>query len=161
MKTKSKNCPIKNKKLFLIVSISIAVIIVAIDLILFQTSLKQSGVGCSLSRLFKNINCSLINKKDNNVIKEGGFTLTTNYLGDNKWEYKVTGQLPNPCYSTEVTELVAESYPEQVTIALVMKEPDPNTMCTQVIKDFEYKGSFSASKNATVQFNVITGNIYY
>ena len=161
MKTKSKNCPIKNKKLFLIVSISIAVIIVAIDLILFQASLKH-GEGCRLSRLFKNIDCCLINndEKNNKVINSDGFKIETNYLGDNKWEYKITGQLPNPCYSTDVTSLVAESYPEQVTITLVMTEPSSDAFCIEVIKDFEYEGSFSASKDATISFNTITGNRY-
>lgn len=162
MKTKSKNCPIKNKKLFLIVSISIAVIIVALDLVFFQISLKQGVAGCGLSRLFKNIDCCLINndKKNNKVINSDGFKIKANYLGDNKWEYKITGQLPNPCYSTDVTQLVAESYPEQVTINLVMTQPSSGAFCTQVIKDFEYEGSFSASKDATISFNTITGNRY-
>lgn len=153
-----KNCPIKNKKVFLIVGISIAIIIVVIDLILFSTSLKQTGVGCGFSRFWKEDNNSnLINNDDmdnQTEFNQDGFSLDKEYKGDNTWEYTVLGQLPNPCYQATVDTIVAESYPEQVTINVNISEPNPDMMCAQVIQDFEYTDTFSASENASVTLKV-------
>lgn len=159
MKNTPKSCPIRNKKVFLIIGISIAVIIVVIDLILFSTSLKQSGVGSGFSRFWKEDNNSkLINNDDMDnqpVTNEDGFSLQKKYMGDNNWEYTVVGQLPNPCYSATVDATVAESYPEQVTISVNISEPNPDVMCAQVIQDFEYTGTFNASENASITLKVI------
>ncbi len=82
------------------------------------------------------------------------FKLEKKYVSENSWTYKVTGQLPNPCYSATVDALVAESYPEQVTILLKIIEPNKDMMCAQVIQDFVYEGTFSASELATVTLRV-------
>ncbi|HRX44364.1 MAG TPA: hypothetical protein P5059_03910, partial [Candidatus Dojkabacteria bacterium] len=42
--------------------------------------------------------------------------LEKQYKADNLWEYKVSGQFPNSCYTASVEEIVRESFPEQVTI---------------------------------------------
>ncbi len=76
------------------------------------------------------------------------FILKKEYVSENSWEYKVTGQLPNPCYSATVDTLVAESYPEQVTINITVNKPNSDKICAQVISDFEYEGSLSASEQA-------------
>ena len=154
-----KQCPIKNKKLFLILSISVAVLIVIVDLILFSTSLQKTGVGCGFSRFWKDSNISIGNNNNNDmntplVSKKDNFSLTSTYIGNNNWEYTVTGQLPTPCHKADVQSLVAESYPEQVFIVITVKEPQPDIICTQVIQEFEYEGTFTASENATVSLDV-------
>ncbi len=158
MKNTPKSCPIKNKKIFLIVSISVAILLVVIDLILFSTSLKQTGVGCGFSRFWKDKDSNLINddnKMDNTpIIQEDGFSLESRYIGDNIWEYTVTGQLPNPCYLAKVDVMVAESYPEQVTVNVNITEPKPDIMCAQVIQDFEYSNTFTASEKAVISLTV-------
>lgn len=50
------------------------------------------------------------------TLTEDNITLTYQYVGVNVWKYNVKGQLPNPCHSAQVDALVAESYPEQVTV---------------------------------------------
>ncbi|MDY0097429.1 MAG: hypothetical protein RBS01_03715 [Candidatus Dojkabacteria bacterium] len=85
---------------------------------------------------------------------QSDFRLESKYIGNSKWEYTVTGQLPNPCYTAVVDALVAESYPEQVTITVVTKEPEPDMMCAQVIQDFKYNGTFSASEKAEINLAV-------
>lgn len=82
------------------------------------------------------------------------FILKKEYISENSWEYKVIGQLPNPCYSANVDVLVAESYPEQVTINVTVIEPNSDQMCAQVITDFEYEGTIPASEQATFTLNV-------
>jgi len=159
MNNPRKECFVRNKKLFLIFGISIAIIIVLIDLILFSTSLKQTGIGHGFSRFWKDDNGNnLINDNIDKqpVINEDGFSLQKQYIGGNNWEYTVIGQLPNPCHSVSVEAMVAESYPEQVTINVNIIEPDTDMMCIQVIQDFEYQGTFSASENASVVLRVNT-----
>ena len=90
---------------------------------------------------------------DNGGLDENDFTLTTNYLGDSKWSYNVTTQLPNPCYSAIVSEIVRESFPEQVSVNVDVKY-DSESICTQQIIDFDYDGTFSASEEAIVNLVV-------
>lgn len=78
--------------------------------------------------------------------------LEYDYLGDNIWRYKVTGTLPNPCYEISTEAIVAESYPEQVTIRSVVTEPDEDMVCAQVIQEVYEEGEFQASEEALVIF---------
>lgn len=89
-----------------------------------------------------------------NTITEGNFTLVYTCEDDNLWKYTVSGQLPNPCYEVSTEVLVAESYPEQVTVVVAVTEPDADTMCAQVIQEYEYSGEFNASRGATVTLQV-------
>jgi hypothetical protein len=84
--------------------------------------------------------------------KEHNFTLATNYLGDNNWEYTITGTLPNPCYEYTIDERVMESYPEQVEI--VMNIEQTGDICIQVIQEVEESGNFKASQEAQVSLVV-------
>lgn len=88
-----------------------------------------------------------------------GFHLTGTYQGNSMWGYKIAGTLPTPCTQTEVRTMVAESYPEQVTIALFVPNPDPNVVCIQTIKDFYYEGNFTASEKATVRLTVSRNSV--
>lgn len=85
---------------------------------------------------------------------EGGFSMTAEYVGENSWEYKVEGELPTPCHSADVDSLVAESFPEQVSVKVTLTEPDDAIVCVQVIREFEYEGEFSASEGASVNLSV-------
>ena len=85
---------------------------------------------------------------------ENNFKLESKYISTNSWEYTVTGELPNPCYNASVDAIVAESYPEQVTVTVTIEEPDPEVMCAQVIQEFSYEGTFSASEKADIKLVV-------
>jgi hypothetical protein len=91
------------------------------------------------------------------TIEEDGYTLEYVYEGENTWSYTVSGQVPTPCYETEVDAIVAESFPEQVTVRLALTPPDDSVVCIQVTREFEASGEFSASEAATVDF-VVTDN---
>jgi hypothetical protein len=91
---------------------------------------------------------------DRTKITMDNFTLTTEYKGESKWEYTIVGQLPNPCYTVSTNAIVAESYPEQVSITVNVQPPDADVICAQVIQEYEYTGEFQASEKATVKLLV-------
>lgn len=91
---------------------------------------------------------------DRTKITMDNFTLTTEYKGESKWEYTIVGQLPNPCYTVSTNAIVAESYPEQVSITVNVQPPDADVICAQVIQKYEYTGEFQASEKATVKLLV-------
>jgi hypothetical protein len=74
------------------------------------------------------------------------------YLGDNTWQYTVTGTLPNPCYEVETEAIVAESLPEQVTIRSIVTPPDEDEICAEVIQEVSEEGQFQASEEAAIIF---------
>ena len=82
------------------------------------------------------------------------FTLIPEYKGENTWDYKVTGTLPNPCYTVTLEPVVMEGDPEQVVIETKIQEPSPDEVCTQVIQEVEETGTFSASENAGIILSV-------
>jgi len=81
--------------------------------------------------------------------------LEKQYKADNVWEYEVTGQFPNPCYTASVEEIVRESFPEQVTIVITVSKPSEEMVCAQVISEYEHEDSFTASEQAVVKLEVI------
>jgi hypothetical protein len=87
-------------------------------------------------------------------IDQNDFTLTYTYQGNNLWEYTVEGKLPTPCYSATTDALVMESYPEQVKIKVTTSENPSIEVCSAVIKDYSYSGTFNASNKATVSLVV-------
>jgi len=87
-------------------------------------------------------------------ITKDNFVLTYSYIGDNKWTYTLTGTLPNPCYTVSVDALVAESYPEQVSIIATVTPPEDDIACIQVVQEYEHTGDFSASEKAIVTLQV-------
>jgi hypothetical protein len=82
------------------------------------------------------------------------FNLESTYQGDNKWSYTVTAQLPNPCHGATIESRVAESYPEQVTILVTPTFPKPDQYCIEMIEDFSYTGTFTASEGAQISLKV-------
>jgi hypothetical protein len=82
------------------------------------------------------------------------FFLTYEYMGDNTWDYEVTGTLPNPCYTVTFEPVVMESFPEQVMIETKVQEPSTDEICTQVIQEVEETGTFSASEEAEIILDI-------
>lgn len=78
------------------------------------------------------------------------------YVDNNVWDFTVDTTLPNPCYEGKVDVIIAESFPEQVTITYEMIEPSGDMVCTQQLVDFNYEGTFNASESAEVKFKIIT-----
>src|SRR3989344_139799 len=52
--------------------------------------------------------------------------------------YRGVIDLPTPCHTLKTNVLVAESYPEQVTIQLEVENPAPDVVCIQVIDTREF-----------------------
>ncbi len=84
----------------------------------------------------------------------GTFTAESVYTSENNWEYQVKGPLPNPCYGVSVEAIVAESFPEQVTLQVEIVNPEDDAICAQVIEDVTLEGIYSASQNASLQLRV-------
>lgn len=75
------------------------------------------------------------------------------YVEDNTWEYNITGFLPDPCHKFEIDYIVMESFPEQVLVTMEIWREDE--MCIQVIQDVEESGTFQASEDADISFEII------
>lgn len=93
-------------------------------------------------------------KKKEYKLKEDGFEFEGEYEGNNRWEYEIKGQKPSPCHEIKHEAVVAESYPEQVTVNLSIISPSADTACIQVIEDFKVEGTFYAGPTAEVYFAV-------
>ena len=65
--------------------------------------------------------------------------------------YRGVIDLPTPCHTLKTNVLVAESYPEQVTIQLEVENPAPDVVCIQVIDTREFSVEFSAHPNHTLR----------
>ena len=76
------------------------------------------------------------------------------YVGDNRWEYMITGTLPNPCYEIKTESIVMESSPEQVVVRSTITPPSEDMVCTQVIQEVYEEGEFIASEEAEVRFEI-------
>jgi hypothetical protein len=68
----------------------------------------------------------------------------------------VAGELavPTPCYLVAAEAMVAESFPEQVTIAITATEPARAEVCAQVITAKTFSVEFAASESATIRATV-------
>lgn len=94
------------------------------------------------------------NQQSSKQLTKENFSLTYEYKGDNLWEYTVEGTLPTPCFSATTEAFVMESYPEQVKIQINTEEDTNVEICTTVIKEYAYSGTFNASSKATVSLVV-------
>lgn len=83
------------------------------------------------------------------------FTLTHRYEnGAHVWTG--TMEVPTPCAVLETGALVAESYPEQITLTLNITEPK-DAVCTQVIDVRSFEIRAAASAEATVRSLQVNG----
>ncbi len=87
--------------------------------------------------------------------ESGRYTVELEYE-DHTWTYIVSGDLPNPCYNFSVNSIIAESYPEQVTIRII-ESVDTDLVCAQVITPKSLQGTISVSPDAT--FNLQTEEV--
>lgn len=83
------------------------------------------------------------------------FTLTHRYEGG-AHVWTGTMEVPTPCAVLETGALVAESYPEQITLTLNITEP-ADTVCTQIIDVRSFEIRAAASAEATVQSLKVNG----
>jgi len=95
---------------------------------------------------------NIINLSTQKQFTKDGFTLNTEYLGDNQWQYNVVGTLPNTCYEYSIDSVVRESYPEQVEIVLNIKKIA--YLCAQAIQNINQTETFTASEKAQITFTV-------
>ena len=125
----------KSQKTLIIVSILAVISLTAIFII--------------YNRNFKDTDNNIQNPTTDNTIEQDNFKLETEYLGDSKWKYTITGTLPNPCYTYDIESLVMESSPEQVNISIDITENDG--ICAQVIQEVNEVETFQASKDAQIK----------
>lgn len=71
------------------------------------------------------------------------------YIGNNTWEYLVVVPKPTPCHDTASRVLVAESFPEQVTVEVDIVAPGGDEICIQVVDEETIQGTYQASEGAS------------
>lgn len=87
-------------------------------------------------------------------LEKEGYEFEAEYEEKNTWEYEIKGEKPTPCHEVKHEAIVAESYPEQVTVNLSIISPSPDTVCVQATEDFKVEGTFYAGPTAEVYFAV-------
>lgn len=83
------------------------------------------------------------------AIPEQGFTLELSY-NEGSYFYYGSVQTPTPCHKITVDTFIAESYPEQVTLNVVVT--DSGDVCSQVIDNKVFSGEIVVSEQAS--FNI-------
>jgi hypothetical protein len=82
--------------------------------------------------------------------------LDYDYLGDNIWQYSVTGTLPNPCYGLTTEVIISEDNPLEVGVRATITAPDEDMVCAQVVQEIYEEGEFEAGEDADVVFEQIS-----
>lgn len=82
-------------------------------------------------------------------------TLITNYLGNEEWEYELTVDLPNRCFSFSTEILTAESYPVQITINIHITKPVIRAFCGSTIYTKTETGTFEAQEDSPIDFSIV------
>lgn len=88
-------------------------------------------------------------KVEEQEVQEGKEIVIQHAYKDGKHTYSGTIQTPNPCYTLEGSALVAESFPEQITLEITLHAPESNVMCTQVVAEKDFSIEATASEGAT------------
>ena len=70
--------------------------------------------------------------------------------------HKIKGSLslPNPCWQMTINAVIAESFPEQVTLDFTLTPPDKDIACIQVIDDRSFEATFPASEQASISARI-------
>lgn len=131
----------KNIKKTHLIALTLFLIILGLIVFLYLKTLKLDDVELPPT----NDGTTVIKEDDN-------FTLKTEYIGDNTWEYTVTGMLPTPCHGYILDTLVMESYPEQINVTIEIE--NTGEICAQVIQEVEESGTFTASSKAEISLKV-------
>ena len=69
---------------------------------------------------------------------------------DGRHTYTGSITLQSPCHTLERTAFVAESFPEQIRVDLIVKDPEPGTMCIQVQQQVAFTVEAQASEQAVL-----------
>ncbi|MFQ5492755.1 MAG: hypothetical protein ACE5DX_01170 [Candidatus Dojkabacteria bacterium] len=85
------------------------------------------------------------------TFKTEGFKLELFYE-DAEFTYFGTMQTPTPCSEVQVETLIAESFPEQVSINFTTKESDE--ICIQVIGERTFSGTVTVDREASFSVRV-------
>lgn len=80
------------------------------------------------------------------------FTVTASYLGNEQWEYTVSGSVPNKCIRHDVTHDTTTQ--DAVAMTLFLYRSDDESLCAKRPDVLVSEGSFTADKNAKVTFSV-------
>ncbi len=96
-----------------------------------------------------------IYEDSNSIIKEvGGFKSGARYLGNNEWEYALTGEMPSACHTLNHHVLVDESFPEQVFLEVNLTEPPADSPCILRLDFVAISGNYNASEGATFNLKI-------
>jgi|SRR3989344_2912928 len=74
------------------------------------------------------------------------------YYNNSKYQYYGTITVPNPCYLVKVDALIAESYPEQVSMNIITQ--DSGEICVQVVGEQIIAGDLAVSREAIIKVKV-------
>lgn len=94
--------------------------------------------------------------QDQFTLEQDGVKAEFTFLGDRFWEYTLSADLPTPCYQLTAETIIAESFPEQVTVKAMILPLDTGSdvACAQVITPAQYTGSYQADAKATANLTV-------
>ncbi|MCA9381450.1 hypothetical protein KC678_04250 [Candidatus Dojkabacteria bacterium] len=87
-------------------------------------------------------------------IVENGYVFNASY-SNNIWNYSISGELPNPCYTYYVNENINSNTAD---ITFVVNKPGGETICTEVVEPITYTSTLNYSKDAKFNFKVVDGN---
>ena len=123
-----------------ILALLIAIAIVLVGVFLWNDFLPQPNNSDT------NDNQTDINDTNNDITNKE--ITVTRFKEGSIYTYRGVLSLPTPCHSIKTETLVAESYPEQVTIKLdTMSDGEP---CAEVISDKKFFAQFTASPEHTL-----------
>lgn len=75
----------------------------------------------------------------------------TRTFANSRHTVRGTIMTPTPCHALTHDVMIAESYPEQVTIQFSVNAPAGDMMCAQVIDEKDFTITFSASEQASIR----------
>lgn len=76
------------------------------------------------------------------------------YLGGEQWEYEIIVAKPTPCHQLNSDVRIAESFPQQVFIEVVIEEPERDVVCIQMLEEVTLRGNFAAAEGASVSVSM-------
>jgi hypothetical protein len=71
--------------------------------------------------------------------------------------YSGTLTTPTPCHQVSVDARVMESAPEQIVLSFTVQDPEPGTLCAQVIAEQPFSVTARASEQAAVTGGELNG----
>ncbi|MBL8015177.1 MAG: hypothetical protein JNK26_03235 [Candidatus Doudnabacteria bacterium] len=127
--------------------------LVFLSILLVGCTPQTSGTGSTSSS--SSTSTSSDGSVDPVQINQGDVDMEATYQGNSQWRYVLVTVLPNPCYGFRTEAVVAESYPEQVTVKAIKETPAAGTACAQVIDRRQIEGSFAAGPQAKLSLEVV------